>query len=90
VRYSCCVQEEGKRDTLYIQFATCSVPCHVIVNAVIWRVSKVNVLFTILLLLMQFRNTLNDAKRRKKKKKRGRNPPGDNIEETVQHMLQGE
>jgi hypothetical protein len=54
VRYSCCVQEDDNQDTLYIQFATWSVPCQVIVCAVIWCVSKVVILFAILVLLMQF------------------------------------
>jgi hypothetical protein len=37
-------------------------------------------LFTILVLLMQFRNILNDVKRRKKRKRR-RKPQGENNEE---------
>jgi hypothetical protein len=70
VRYSFCVQEDDKRDTLHIEFFTCSEDCRVIVYAVIWRLSKVNILFPIFVLLMQFRNSSNSVKRGKKKEKK--------------------
>ena len=70
VLYNCFVQEDDKQGTLYIQFATWNVPCHVIVYAVIWGVSKGNILFAILVLLMQLRNILSDVKRGIKKKKK--------------------
>jgi hypothetical protein len=70
VRYSCCVREDGKRDILYIEFVTRNVPCNVIVCAVIWRLSKVNILFEILVLLMQFRNILSNVKKGEKGKRR--------------------
>lgn len=69
VRYSCCVQEDDKHDTLYIYFVRWSVPCHVTIYAVIWRVSDVNIIFAILVLLMQSRNTLNNVKRGRKEGK---------------------
>jgi len=54
VLYNCFVKEDDNRDTLYIQFVTWNVPCYVIVYNVVWCVSKVSVLFKILVLLMQF------------------------------------
>ena len=69
VQYRCCVREDDKRYTLYIEFVTWSVPCNVSVCAVIWRLSKLNILFEILVLLMQFPNILNNVKRGKKEGK---------------------
>jgi hypothetical protein len=62
LRYTCCVREDDKRYTFYIEFITWNVPFNVIVCAVIWHLSKLNILFEILLLLMQFRKILNNVK----------------------------
>jgi len=54
VLYNFFVKKDDKPCILYIKFATWSVPYHVIICAVIWGVSKVNILFGILVLVVQF------------------------------------